>query len=185
MDLSKMIQTGKYKSTGIEGVQLKELTTHADERGYFREIIRTTDDFFAEGFGQWSESMMYTGTVKAWHIHQKQIDWWYIAEGVVRAVLCDLRDFIELYDIKSAHDFGGVRLIEYLHNNRMFEEYILGGFSAPVVLKIPPGVAHGCKVLNGPAKLTYITSHVYNPDDEGRIPYDALGYDWLKGAEIK
>ncbi len=30
----------------IEGVVIKELVTHVDERGYFREIIRATDDFF-------------------------------------------------------------------------------------------------------------------------------------------
>ena len=31
----------------IEGVVTKDLVTHSDERGYFREIIRVTDDFFA------------------------------------------------------------------------------------------------------------------------------------------
>ena len=63
----------------IEGVTVKELVTYADERGFFREIIRVTDDFFQEGFGQWSHSLMHTGTAKAWHIHQKQTDWWYVA----------------------------------------------------------------------------------------------------------
>ncbi len=33
----------------IEGVVLKDLVTHTDERGFFREIIRVTDDFFQEG----------------------------------------------------------------------------------------------------------------------------------------
>ena len=33
----------------IEGVILKELVTNTDERGFFREIIRVSDDFFAEG----------------------------------------------------------------------------------------------------------------------------------------
>jgi len=57
----------------IEGVMTKELTTHADERGFFREIIRITDDFFAEGFGQLSHSLMYPGVSKAWHIHKTQV----------------------------------------------------------------------------------------------------------------
>ena len=34
----------------IEGVVVKTLVTHADERGFFREVIRKTDPFFAEGF---------------------------------------------------------------------------------------------------------------------------------------
>ncbi len=29
----------------IDGVVLKSLDTHQDERGFFREIIRETDDF--------------------------------------------------------------------------------------------------------------------------------------------
>jgi len=52
----------------IEGVVIKQLVTNADERGFFREIIRETDDFFGQ-FGQWSHSLMYPGTAKAWHIH--------------------------------------------------------------------------------------------------------------------
>ena len=38
----------------IAGVEIKELVTRPDERGFFREVIRKTDPFFAEGFGQWS-----------------------------------------------------------------------------------------------------------------------------------
>lgn len=38
----------------IKGVELKSLTTHPDDRGFFREIIRNTDPFFASGFGQWA-----------------------------------------------------------------------------------------------------------------------------------
>lgn len=173
----------------IEGVQTKNLSTFTDERGYFREIIRVTDDFFAEGFGQWSESLMYNDNqvTKAWHIHQIQTDWWYCSEGVIKAVLCDLRSiWHEFTNAKSLSNNSNYYYLSHPIDLELeFFEYILGGFSSPTVLKIPPGVAHGCKVLNGPAKLTYITSHVYNPDDEGRIPYDALGYDWLKGAEIK
>ena len=58
----------------IDGVMIKELVTHADERGFFREIIRVTDDIFSEGFGQWSQSLVYTGVTKAWHIHRVQTD---------------------------------------------------------------------------------------------------------------
>lgn len=43
----------------ILGVELKPLATHPDERGFFREVIRVTDEFFEEGFGQWSHSLMY------------------------------------------------------------------------------------------------------------------------------
>jgi dTDP-4-dehydrorhamnose 3,5-epimerase len=54
----------------IEGVVAKELKTYSDERGFFRELIRVTDGFFEEGFGQWSHSLMFDGVIKAWHLHR-------------------------------------------------------------------------------------------------------------------
>ncbi len=146
----------------IDGVGLKELVTHPDERGYFRELIRVTDPFFAEGFGQWSVSNMRAGVLKAWHIHKAQVDWWYVAAGVLQVGLHDTRP-----------------------PSPTFRETMtlwMGDDHPPRVLRIPPGVAHGCKVLRGPALLFYITSRVYDPADEGRIAHDdpAIGYDWLR-----
>ena len=153
--------------TLIEGVLLKKLSTHRDERGYFREIIRVTDDFFEEGFGQWSVSQMYEGVIKAWHIHPTQVDWWYVHSGVLKVVLFDTRENAQT------------------KNNLL--ELLMGDNQNAQVVRIPPGVAHGCKCINGPANLFYITSKTYNPDEEGRIPYNSqdIGYDWLKGPEIK
>ena len=150
----------------IEGVSLKELKTHPDERGFFREIIRTTDDFFAEGFGQWSHSKMYRDVIKAWHIHRAQVDWWYVPLGALKVVLHDLR---------PESPTCGVT-----------QELFLGEQYGDRVLKIPPGVAHGCKVLSGEAHLFYITSNTYNPADEGRIAHNdqSIGYDWLKRTPI-
>jgi dTDP-4-dehydrorhamnose 3,5-epimerase len=147
----------------IEGVILKPLITHSDERGYFRELIRVTDEFFTEGFGQWSESLMYQDVIKAWHIHAFQVDWWRVVFGTIKVVLCDRRSDCSTYN----------EIAEFILDNQVG------------ILRIPPGVAHGCKVLQGPAMLMYITSKVYNPEDEGRIAYDALDYDWLRGPEIK
>jgi len=45
----------------IKGVVIKKLLTHIDDRGFFREIIRVTDEFFVEGFAQWSYSLMFDG----------------------------------------------------------------------------------------------------------------------------
>ncbi len=110
----------------IDGVIVRDLVTHTDERGFFREIIRVTDDFFAEGFGQWSHSHMYTGVIKAWHLHRIQVDWWYVTAGVLRVGLHDLRE-------KSP-----------THGRTM--DFLMGDQQTARLLKIPPGVAHGCKV---------------------------------------
>ena len=152
----------------IDGVQLIPLTTHTDERGFFREVLRITD---IESFGQLSWSSMYTGTIKAWHIHKIQWDYWFVPIGVIKAVLVDLREDYPLLI------FDGVptRIKNYTPS-----EYLLGDNQPAQVLCVPPGVAHGLKVLQGPAHLFYITSEIYNPADEGRIPHDSLGYDWFK-----
>lgn len=151
----------------IEGVIIKELKTYPDERGYFREIIRRTDELFKEGFGQWSISHMYTGVIKAWHIHKKQTDWWYVQSGLIK---------VALYDARKDSPTRG-----------QLQEILMGDNQTPIVLRVPPGVAHGCKCISGPSFLFYITSNIYDPSDEGRIPYDdaAIGYDWIKSSEIK
>lgn len=150
----------------IKGVVFKELTTHPDERGFFRELIRSSDDFF-DDFGQWSHSKMYAGVIKAWHVHQKQTDWWYVAGGVLKVVL---------FDTRPGSPTGGQTM-----------EFLMGDEQRCRIVKIPPGVAHGCKCLEGPAHLFYITSRTYDPADEGRIPHDdpEIGYDWLAGPPIK
>ena len=151
----------------IEDVVVRELKTYSDERGFFRELIRVSDDFFHEGFGQWSHSLMFDGVIKAWHLHRVQTDWWYVVNGVLRVGLCDMRPDSQTYKIVM--------------------DFLMGDLQAPRVLKIPPGVAHGCKTIQGPVNLFYVTSHVYNPNDEVRLAYNDPGidFDWLKGPTIK
>ncbi|GCE49815.1 dTDP-4-dehydrorhamnose 3,5-epimerase [Thermosporothrix hazakensis] len=151
----------------IEGVVLKKLQRHADERGFFLELIRQNDPFFAEGFGQLSHSKMYPGVAKAWHIHKTQVDWWYVALGRLKVGLSDRRP--------DSPTFGRTITL------------FLGEDLEPAVLKIPPGVAHGCKAIGGVSHLFYVTSSIYNPEEEGRIPHDdpEIGYDWKSGATIK
>jgi dTDP-4-dehydrorhamnose 3,5-epimerase len=147
-------------NTAIEGVRFEDLVTHADERGYFRELIRSTDSQFDAGFGQWSHSWMREGVLKAWHLHRIQTDYWYVCGGILRVGLCDLRD--------GSPTRGAIADL------RMGEGY------PPRVLKIPPGVAHGCRVLRGPSNLLYVTSKTYNPADELRLPPDTpeIRFDW-------
>lgn len=150
----------------IDGVQTKQLIRHPDERGFFEELIRVSDPIFLEGFGQLSRSSMITGVVKAWHIHKTQIDWWHVVKGTVK---------VALYDARSGS-------ITYKELN----EFILGEEGQDIILKIPAGVAHGLKVIKGPAELVYVTSGIYSKDEEGRVPYDdsEIGYDWVQGVPI-
>ena len=152
----------------IEGVVVHPLVRYPDDRGFFEEVIRVTDPFFQEGFGQFSHSKMYPGVVKAWHIHKTQIDWWYVSLGRLRVALHDLRD--------GSPTRG------------MTQEVYLGEDVPPAVLKIPAGVAHGCRAIGETAAhLFYVTSSTYNPEEEGRIPFDdpTIGYDWVSSPPIK
>ena len=148
----------------IEGVVLKELATHSDERGFFREIIRETDDFFGH-FGQWSHSLMYAGSAKAWHIHQRQTDWWYCI-GALK---------VALHDTREGSPTRGTTM-----------QFFMGDVHGAKCVRIPPGVAHGCRALEK-THLLYVTSNVYDPGDEGRIPHDdpGIGYDWTAWQDIK
>ena len=153
--------------SSINGVEFKPLVTHTDERGFFREIIRVTDDFFATGFGQWSHALAYPGVVKAWHLHKVQTQWTYVAIGVLKVALHDCRP-----------------------NSPTFKttiEFLVGNDHPVTAYSLPPGVAHGYRCLTGPAHVFYITSGTYDLVDEERRPHNDpnIGYDWLKGTAIK
>lgn len=145
----------------IEGVKVKKLIRHVDDRGYFMEILRD-DDELLKRFGQASLSLTYPGVIKAFHYHKKQEDLWFFPKGNAQVVL---------YDIREDSPTKGQTDIYYMGENN------------PIILLIPVGVAHGYRVLgNEPAIITYFTTESYdraNPD-EYRIAWDApeIGFDW-------
>lgn len=151
----------------IEGVELKALVTHRDERGFFREIARSSEDIVREGWAQVSHSLMHPGVAKAWHLHPTQTDWWYVPAG-------DLK--VALYDTREGSPTRGELV-----------ELFLGEHYDAQLLKIPPGVAHGCRAIGATAHLIYLTSSTYSPDEEQRIRHDdpAIGYDWTAPAPIQ
>jgi dTDP-4-dehydrorhamnose 3,5-epimerase len=144
----------------IEGVAFKDLVTHNDERGFFREVIRASDQFFEPGFGQLSHSLVNTGVLKAWHAHREQTQWNYVVTGLIRVGLHDTRPASPTY--------------------RVTMEFLAGEEQPDRVYAFPPGVAHGYRCIEGPMHIIYLTSGTYDPDDEVRIPHDdsTIGYDW-------
>ncbi|MCB0320905.1 MAG: dTDP-4-dehydrorhamnose 3,5-epimerase family protein [Bdellovibrionales bacterium] len=154
----------------IIGVELKPLKTFPDDRGFFREVVRAEEPIFRDGrFAQWSHSKMTQNVVKAWHFHHKQTDWWYLALGRAQVALVDNREESSTY--------------------RSVMEFVLDGSSGAdpkeqVLVRIPPGVLHGLKILSDEAHLFYVTSEVYDPLDEGRIPFNSqeIPYSWGEGV---
>jgi dTDP-4-dehydrorhamnose 3,5-epimerase len=145
----------------MEGVVLKPLQPHADERGYLMEILRETDPHF-QHFGQVYVSKNYPGVIRAWHHHEKQTDVWAVVSGMIKVALYDLR--------RHSGTHGEV-------------QEIFMGDDNPVVLVIPVGVLHGYKTIGtAPSLLLNFADHVYNPaePDELRIPWDSpdVPYNW-------
>ncbi|PRS36440.1 spore coat protein [Bacillus sp. RJGP41] len=146
----------------IEGVKVKKLVKHCDDRGFFAELVRDDEPELLSRFGQASCSMSYPGVIKAFHYHEKQDDLWFFPSGNAQVVLFDLRE---------GSSTKGETDVYYM------------GEENPIMLMIPKGVAHGYRVLGQkPATILYFTTESYNPinPDEKRIDWDdsEIGFSW-------
>lgn len=147
----------------IKGVKVGPFTVWPDDRGYFLEVARLGQNL-VEGFpsdgSQVSAAFNYPGIIKAFHYHKFQTDYWVPAAGLLQVALVDLRRGSSTFGVKNTLYIGAIR---------------------PWQVLIPPGVAHGYKVIGEqPSTLVYITNRIYDPKDEGRISYNDAGiaYDW-------
>jgi dTDP-4-dehydrorhamnose 3,5-epimerase len=147
----------------VAGVEIKPFPIWPDDRGYFLEIARLGQGLisnFPSPSVQVSAALNYPGIIKAFHYHRIQTDYWVPVAGLLQVGLVDLRKNSKTYGAKNTLYIGALR---------------------PWQLLIPPGVAHGYKVIGDqPSVLVYVTNRTYNPNDEGRIAYndDSIGYDW-------
>jgi len=147
---------------GIDGVEVRRLTTHADARGALTPVVDIRDPF-------WDEPIVYSyrfsilpGRIKGWGMHELQTDRYFIVSGSVRVVLFDGRE--------DSRTSGAI--VEANFTDR-----------TPGLVKIPPGVWHAdqnwgdveAHVLNFPTRA-------YDPDrpDKFRIgPHDGtIPFEW-------
>lgn len=147
----------------IAGVRVLPFPVYPDDRGYFLEVQRMgrglAADFPAETT-QISAALNFPGTVKAFHYHLLQTDLWTPVKGMMQVALADLRLGSPTFGKRNTFYVGPLRSWQLL---------------------IPPGVAHGYKVIGmEEALLVYLTDRFYNPRDEGRLPFDdpGIAYDW-------
>lgn len=153
------------KEGKIKGVEIKELKVWPTHDGWFTEIIRADDKLFDNHrFGQISLSSMMPGCIKAFHAHQKQTDYSTIVSGACMIGLIDKRRNSTTYNFKQV-----------LYTNE----------AARILVKIPPGVAHGYKALGcEPVLIVYYTDKMYLGSgrkqklDEIRFPYNLDGFSW-------
>lgn len=145
----------------IIGVIVKKVEHHYDDRGVFVEIIKEGEPTYLP-VKQTNYAETLPGVIKAFHWHKNQSDMWYVVKGMAQVVLYDLRE--------NSETKGQTDVFYCGDNNRL-------------VITIPPGVAHGYRVLGYESMgIFYHTDQIYDPKnpDEQRIPFDApeIGFDW-------
>ncbi len=123
----------------IAGVKVHTLSVWTDDRGYFLEILRMGQGLVAgypAASTQVSASFMYPDSIKAFHYHRRQTDVWAVIGGMLQVALVDLRSGSPTHGRRNTLYVGELR---------------------PWQLRIPPGVAHGCKAIGtSPAVLTVL-----------------------------
>lgn len=172
-DINKKFQNKIFiqdysKKPVIEGVKIIEIKRFVGEDGTFEELTRINEKGCLEVFPdfqvkQINRSKILPGAVKAWHLHYKQEDIWYVPpEDHMILGLWDLRENSPTKDLKM--------------------RIVLGATYSRLVY-IPRGVAHGVvNVSNKEGTIIYFVNNQFNINDpdERRLPWDEAGVDfWL------
>ncbi|MBI1964197.1 MAG: dTDP-4-dehydrorhamnose 3,5-epimerase family protein [Candidatus Rokubacteria bacterium] len=148
----------------IDGVQVVELRRHHDDGGSMTELARLTDGRpeALPGFAarQVNYGEVAPGAIKAFHLHVRQTDVWYVPPSD--------RMLVVLVDVRQGGATEGAKL-----------RLVLGDGTSRL-LRIPPGVAHGVRNLGAATgRIIYFTDLHFSPEpatcDEGRLPWDFAG----------
>ncbi|MCF7885467.1 MAG: dTDP-4-dehydrorhamnose 3,5-epimerase family protein [Candidatus Marinimicrobia bacterium] len=170
----KNIKTQDYSSkTEIDGVEIVSLKRLNDETGSLTELLRlnagSVENIPAFQLEQINFSEIDGGMIKAFHVHKKQTDLWYVPPGhKILLLLVDLRK-------NSATQENIMRIVLGDGNSRL--------------IVIPPGIAHGCKNLyQDKGEIIYFVNNKFDPEpencDEWRLSWDAFGEEvWTLSKE--
>lgn len=148
----------------IEGVVLTDLKIIADDRGSVRHMLKVSDPHF-RGFGEVYFSTLYSGVVKAWHLHKEMTLNYACIVGHVVVALVDLR--------KESLTYGQQELYWLAAEG---EDYKL--------LTIPPQIWNGFRIPVGSplesAMIANCATLPHSPDEIERLhPKDfPVPFDW-------
>ncbi len=160
-------QYGLQDYTGrprIEGVEIVELKRFNDDGGAMTELGRLDGGLHAQlpGFEvrQVNYSVVEPLAIKAFHLHRRQTDVWYVPPSD--------KILLVLGDVRKGSPTEGQQM-----------RFVLGDGNSRLV-RIPPGVAHGCRNLRPatPSAIVYFVDvqfSVGDDCDEGRLPWDHFG----------
>ncbi len=155
---SETERPARHKQGEIEGVQLKELRTFQDDRGFFREAMKITDGLFEEGLDCLSHTTLIAGKTHGWYVRADGCGWWYLPQGVAR---------VRLYDRRPDSVSFGERV-----------ELCIGENELAGVIRIPAGVVYGFQAEQT-SNLVYVTDRAGSEGGEQLAVSDGLvEYDW-------
>ncbi len=148
----------------IEGLEVVPLKRFNDDGGSMTELVRLDGGKVQglQGFQalQMNYSVMEPLAIKAFHLHKRQTDVWYVPPSdKLLLVVADMR--------KGSPTEG------------LVQRMVLGDGNSRLV-RIPPGVAHGARNLRPatPTAIIYFVDVQFSTDDqcdEGRLPWDHFG----------
>lgn len=162
----------------IRGVEAVPLTIHQDRRGFLLETFRSDDTRFRE----LPFRMSYTSftapnqfrDADRWHVHKVQFDRFVVVLGEMILALYDPRKDSPTAGILEAVRLTGIPPGHPTHEaTRNVTTYLL---------PIPPGVLHSLGNLSDePFLYQNFPSELYNPADEGRVPFLELAIPSMGG----
>ncbi len=166
------------ESIRIDGARPIPRTFHYDPRGFLLETLRK-DDASVRG----SEfAMSYTSATVAnefrdvdrWHAHKIQTDRFVVLMGEMT---------LALYDARPASPTHGRLEVVRMVGAPFDGQYGTTKRDVPSSLvPIPPGIYHCVGNLSDrPFVLTNFPTELYNPGDEGRIPFRDVPIESLRG----
>ena len=160
------------KKPVIDGVAVRVLKRFGEDGGSMTELARfaagAPDGLAGFNLAQLNYSTLQPKVLKAFHIHHRQTDVWFVPpEDRVVLVLVDVRAGSPTEKIVTK---------------------IMMGDGQSLLVRIPPGVAHGCRNLGAaPARIIYMTDVHFSGEagvtDEGRLPWDFVGTDIWEPAK--
>ena len=149
----------------IDGVEFVDLARFNDDGGAITELGRLSAGAHQQlpGFEvkQFNYSEMEPGACKAFHLHHRQTDVWYVPPSDKLLMV--------LHDCRAGSPSEGATM-----------RFVLGDGRSRLV-RIPPGVAHGARNIGRQVgRIIYMVDVEFSVDehcDEGRLPWDHLGAD--------
>ena len=165
-------------SLNLHGVRVVPRTIHFDPRGFLLETVRK-DDATIEGhkFAMSYTSITVPGEYRdrdRWHVHRAQTDRFVVVLGEMILALYDSRS-----DSPTVGRIEIVRMLgaSYEQSSRTVKEDV-----PTFLISIPPGVYHCIGNLSSlPFVLTNFPTELYNPEDEGRVPFRDVSISSLGG----